>query len=71
MNIATTRVMHCHPFAFSALLIAAVGAVDVLLKTLVYYPAYIFDVAAVRSLSHLASVASLINVAWSVATGGL
>ncbi|KUJ08309.1 uncharacterized protein LY89DRAFT_677179 [Mollisia scopiformis] len=41
----------------------------VLLKTFIYYPAYILDIAPLRSLAHLGATASVINVAWQVATG--
>jgi len=41
----------------------------VLLKTFVYYPAYVLDIAPLRSLAHLGATASVINVAWQLATG--
>jgi uncharacterized MAPEG superfamily protein len=41
----------------------------VLLKSFVYYPAYLLDVAPVRSLAHLGATASVINVAWLLALG--
>lgn len=41
----------------------------VLLKTFVYYPCYLFDVAPLRSLAHFGATASVINVAWQLATG--
>ncbi|TVY62930.1 hypothetical protein LSUE1_G007632 [Lachnellula suecica] len=43
----------------------------VLLKTVVYYPAYVFDIAPLRSLAHVGATASVINVAWKLATGAL
>lgn len=39
----------------------------VLAKLFVYYPAYIFDVAPPRTLSHLSATAALINVCWRLA----
>lgn len=41
----------------------------VLLKAFVFYPAYLLNVAPLRSLAHLGATASVINVAWLVATG--
>ncbi|KAF8854246.1 hypothetical protein BDZ45DRAFT_747695 [Acephala macrosclerotiorum] len=41
----------------------------VLLKCFVYYPAYVLDVAPVRSFAHLGATASVINVAWILARG--
>lgn len=41
----------------------------VLLKAFVYYPAYLFDVAPLRSVAHLGATASVIGVAWKIATG--
>jgi hypothetical protein len=41
----------------------------VLLKSFVYYPAYLLDIAPVRSLAHLGATASVINVAWLLALG--
>ncbi|KAH8750643.1 hypothetical protein BGZ57DRAFT_945492 [Hyaloscypha finlandica] len=40
-----------------------------LLKSFVYYPAYLLDIAPVRSLAHLGATASVINVAWLLALG--
>lgn len=41
----------------------------VLLKSFVYYPAYLLDIAPLRSLCHLGATASVINVAWQLAMG--
>jgi uncharacterized MAPEG superfamily protein len=41
----------------------------VLLKTFVYYPSYLLDIAPLRSLAHFGASASVINVAWKLATG--
>lgn len=41
----------------------------VLLKSFVFYPAYLLNVAPLRSLAHLGATASVINVAWQLATG--
>ncbi|KAE9366380.1 hypothetical protein N431DRAFT_488154 [Stipitochalara longipes BDJ] len=41
----------------------------VLLKSFVFYPAYLLNIAPIRSLSHLGATASVINVAWRLALG--
>lgn len=41
----------------------------VILKTLVFYPAYIANIAPVRSFSHLFAIASVINVVYKLAMG--
>ncbi|KAL2060109.1 hypothetical protein VTL71DRAFT_9931 [Oculimacula yallundae] len=41
----------------------------VLAKVAVYYPAYLLDIAPLRSLAHFVATSSVINVAWQVAKG--
>ncbi|CAL3963480.1 unnamed protein product [Diplocarpon coronariae] len=38
-------------------------------KSFVQHPAYIVDIAPLRSVAHFVATASVINVAWQVATG--
>ena len=39
----------------------------VLLKVFIFYPAYVFNVSPVRSLSHLLSTAAILRVLWMLA----
>lgn len=40
---------------------------NALIKLFVYYPAYIFDIAPPRTLSHVSANAAVINVLWRLA----
>jgi uncharacterized MAPEG superfamily protein len=39
----------------------------VLMKTVLYYPCYVLDLDAPRTLAHTVATASIINVAWRLA----
>jgi len=41
----------------------------VILKTMVFYPAYLLNIAPPRSLAHILSTSSVINVCWQLAKG--
>ncbi|KAF1978654.1 hypothetical protein BU23DRAFT_550061 [Bimuria novae-zelandiae CBS 107.79] len=41
----------------------------VVAKLLVHYPAYLVDVAPLRTLAHVSATSALINVCWRLATG--
>ncbi|KAI9050677.1 hypothetical protein LZ554_004797 [Drepanopeziza brunnea f. sp. 'monogermtubi'] len=43
----------------------------VLAKSFVFYPAYLLDIAPLRSIAHITATSSVINVAWQVATGAM
>lgn len=43
----------------------------VILKTLVFYPAYVMGIAVPRSMAHLVATASVINVCWQLAKGAM
>lgn len=43
----------------------------VILKTLVFYPSYLLNIAPTRSAAHLFSTASVINVCWQLAKGAM
>lgn len=69
--------MACTAFALAAALSQIIAPNDaqivnllglhVMSKLLIFYPAYLSNVAMVRSLSHVGATAALINVCWRLA----
>lgn len=41
----------------------------VIAKVFLYYPSYIFNVAPLRTLTHVSSIGAVINVLWRLAAG--
>lgn len=67
------------PFALAAALAQLLAPNDrqiinllgyhVLAKLFLYYPAYIFNVAPLRTMAHVSSIGAMINVLWRLAAG--
>jgi uncharacterized MAPEG superfamily protein len=45
-------------------------ALHVILKCFIYYPAYLFDISPLRTISHITSVGCLVGLMWSIIQAG-